>query len=272
MKKAKVVTLCTALLMCLIQSSVSAATTTNLDSDGPNNGLPTYKLIQNVLGPDAIEAPDSFDELQHIKETTQSPVGNAFIFYLHRDADGDPTGTTSGNQRNEIKVYAGSNDNLKGFQGETLTYKWKFKVDSTMLVSKRFTHIFQLKSEGGDNDHPIVTFSGAKTSSGDELQIRYSSSSSSGDTILKSIDWSSVQGTWIEATVTARMSDNGSLSVSLKKLDGTTLASYSKSSGVDMWRSGNFIRPKWGIYRSLEDITNLNDAKVYFANFSITKQ
>jgi hypothetical protein len=253
-------------LTIIAQASVWAATTTTISSDGPSNGLSAYTLITNKLGSGAIEAPDSCHSGTHITETTSSPVGNAFRFILHRDSDCDPTGTTSGNQRNEIKVYSGSSDSLKGFKGNNMTYSysWKFRVDSTMKISSRFTHIFQLKSEGGDSSHPVLTFTGANGN----FEIRHSASST--DTVLKSIPWSDVQGTWIQATVNATMNDSGALSITLKRIsDGKTLISYSGTK--DMWRNGNFIRPKWGIYRSLADKAQLNDAIVYFEDWTITK-
>ena len=47
-------------------------------------------------------------------------------------------------------------------------------------------------------------------------------------------------------------------------------------SGLDMWRgldSDHFVRPKWGIYRSLRDADNLRPEEeiVRFANFEVSK-
>jgi hypothetical protein len=45
--------------------------------------------------------------------------------------------------------------------------------------------------------------------------------------------------------------------------------SYANSNIATIRPDNNFIRPKWGIYRSLNDITNLRDEAVRFSDFSI---
>ena len=41
---------------------------------------------------------------------------------------------------------------------------------------------------------------------------------------------------------------------------------------IDLWRGGGFVRPKWGIYRSLADRPRLTNAEdtVRFAGIGIT--
>ena len=42
---------------------------------------------------------------------------------------------------------------------------------------------------------------------------------------------------------------------------------------LDMWRGENdFMRPKWGIYRSTQYPEQLNEARAYFADICIGKQ
>ncbi|HEY0612722.1 MAG TPA: DNRLRE domain-containing protein, partial [Chitinophaga sp.] len=53
--------------------------------------------------------------------------------------------------------------------------------------------------------------------------------------------------------------------------DGATLLSYSNNN-INMWRDGTtFCRPKWGIYRSLNSISELRDEQVRFADFCIAE-
>jgi hypothetical protein len=54
--------------------------------------------------------------------------------------------------------------------------------------------------------------------------------------------------------------------------DGAELLFYSDTD-MDLWRSGaTFIRPKWGIYRSLNNKERLRDERVWFADFAIGKK
>ena len=86
------------------------------------------------------------------------PAGNHFAFIIHRDIDIDRDRVDIvDRQRNEIKTYDQSEEAVKGFEGETFVYRWKFKINAEMEVSTRFTHFFQLKAVGGDDSQPIIT-------------------------------------------------------------------------------------------------------------------
>ncbi len=130
-----------------------------LDADGPS-GVETYNLINSVLAPgyDAVEEPDCShlpDIVKHIDEimdaaTNEAGLGiNVFRFTLHALTDTDRCNGSTDRQRNEIKTYDQSPNNLKGVEGETVVYKWKFKLPDGFQSSSSFTHIHQLKSVGG---------------------------------------------------------------------------------------------------------------------------
>jgi len=262
------------LFVFLLAGSVAAGAgevVVEFTSDGPGGQSP-YTIIKNALGTDSLEVPDNFHSppVAHIQDQTLVAVGNCFLFILHRDKDGDPTGTTK-NQRNEIKVGKYAIDEAKGTPDNPLTYEWLFKVGKDMKVSREFTHIFQLKSVGGDDSQPIITLTGAKVSGNDRLQLRYNQSSASKLQILRSIPWSSARNRWIKATISTTFKDDGYLKVRLSRLsDNYTILSYSNQN-IDMWRGGTFVRSKYGIYRSLNYKTELNDGRVFFANFRIIK-
>jgi hypothetical protein len=66
------------------------------------------------------------------------------------------------------------------------------------------------------------------------------------------------------------VSDNGSIKITIKKPDGSTIIDASKS-GLDFWRQGEYVRGKWGIYRGKSDQLKQGEEIVRFANFGITK-
>jgi hypothetical protein len=141
-----------------------------------------------------------------------------------------------------------------------------------MTVSKNFTHLFQLKAKGGDENQPIVTITGVKRNGADVIEVRHSATTGSIDTIYPGTNWAGIRNQWLVVFCRATFSDRGSLYLTVKKLDGTVLFEVNQT-GIDMWRSCEFVRPKWGIYRSLKDKTNLrpDEETVRFANFSISK-
>jgi hypothetical protein len=249
-----------------------------LEADGPG-GVDTYDLVRGALGPDSLEVPDQYANnhpgVPHLREEVDDVVGPHFVFLLHRDRDGDRDidPATTDRQRNEIKAYAGSAADWKAFADETLRLTWRFRLDPTLPVSKNFTHVFQLKGVGGDEQQPLVTFTGAKKSDGDVFEIRYSPASGAPDQVLAHLPWATVRGQWVAATVQATFAQAGALAIQLVDQGGAVLIDL-RQPGIDLWREGSFIRPKWGIYRSLADAANLGaeEAIVRFQRFTCQKR
>jgi len=241
--------------------------TTCLNADGPG-GQDTYALITGVLGSGAIESPDTDHSpaLRHVREEVDDTVGAHFVFLAHRDVDRD--GDRTDRSRMEIKVAPSSgHDALKARQGKTFTYTWRFKMGSSMGFSSRFTHMFQLKSYQGDAGAPLLTITGRHGSSGDRLEVIHTGPPSLGK--LANVSMTGIKGVWLEVSVRATFDDHGKLDLTIKKPDGTTVVSIHKTD-LDLWRGGDHIRPKWGIYRGLSDELRPDEEKVRFANFAIT--
>jgi hypothetical protein len=100
-----------------------------LTADGPGD---TYELITSVLAPgqNPIEAPDCnhLEFGEHIDEIFDTELDkNVFRFFMHVDPDNDRC-INFDRQRNEIKSYGPSPDNLLGIENERVVYKWKFKL------------------------------------------------------------------------------------------------------------------------------------------------
>lgn len=253
---------------------------TLLDADGVSD---TYDLINSVLAPgyDVIEAPgitvgdcDNHSAFgDHITQVFDDSLEiYVFAFHIHVDEDNDRCKNFD-RQRCEIKTYDKSPDHLLGVLGETIEFKWKFKLDEGFQASSAFTHIHQLKSVGSPEDGmPLITLTPRKGNP-DKLQLRYAAKTSQ-STIFE-VELDPFKGVWVEATerVTYGEAGFGSYSLSIETVhDGTNLMTYNTNS-LRMWKTdADFIRPKWGIYRSLNDASSLRDEIVYFANFSIYEE
>lgn len=251
----------------LIQNVITPAVV--LKADGPGN---TYNLITSVLAPghNPIEVPDcnhmAFGD--HIDEVFDNELNtNVFQFYIHTTPDNDRC-INFDRQRNEIKSYNQSPDNLLGVQGETVVYKWKFKLPSGFQSSPNFTHLHQLKSVGGDLDAmPMYTLTTRKGTP-DKLQLRYAET----DTQI-TIDETSLApfiDAWVEVTETITYGTSGTYEIQIKKIsDNSILLSYSNSNIINWRVNADFVRPKWGIYRSLINDQDLRDETVLFDDFSV---
>ncbi len=254
-------------------------TTRTLDADGDQVGLTAYELIRAFGGPNPIESPDLYavnhPGAPHIFEDTDADVGDHFVFIIHRDIDIDRDRIAiTDRQRNEIKTYASSEEAVKGFEGETFVYRWKFKINAGMEVSTRFSHFFQLKAVGGDDSQPIITIFGAERSGEDGIEVRHSPLQDT--TILARTDWSMVTGEWLEAYVRATFSDSGAFRMIVTRMRDDEVIFDIDEASLDLWRgteADHFVRPKWGIYRSILDAGNLraDEEDVRFANFSVSE-
>lgn len=243
-----------------------------LEADGKGN---TYELINAVLANpnrDVVEVPDcnhaSFGD--HITQGFDAELNkNVFLFHLHVSPDNDRCKEgVNDRQRNEIKTYGGSPENLIARNGETVQYKWKFKLADNFKPSSSFTHIHQIKSVGGSYASiPMISFTLRKNTP-DRLELRYTATTN--QETIKTANLDLFRGNWVSVTETIKFSNTGSYSVEIKNIaTGQTILNYN-STNKDMWQDGaDFSRPKWGIYRSLNNVQDLQDEIVKFADFSI---
>jgi hypothetical protein len=265
-----------------------AQTILNADNT-PNN---TYELINSVLAPGgtAIETPDQTpDGLhtafgRHIAEVFDTDLNkNVFEFYVHVTPDNDVTGGLD-RQRVEMKTYDASPNNLKGVLGETVTYKWRFKVPVGFQPSDNFTHIHQVKAVDGDDSKPIFTLT-PRYGTPNTMQLIYVIDNKGSNDYKEEVNLSFFEGIWVEALETIKIGTgtSGTYSITIKKVsDGTVLLSYSnnaiqtiRTAATDPATTGkvdnSFIRPKWGIYRSLLDSGKLRDHSLRIADVLIAE-
>ncbi len=246
-----------------------------LEADGPGN---TYELINSVLAPtggDVVENPECVHPQfgRHIAEVWDADLNQyVFEFYIHVTPDNDRC-INFDRQRVEIKTYDASPTNLKGVSGETVVYKWRFKVPTGFQPSSSFTHIHQVKAVGGDEADPLFTLT-ARKGSPNKLELNYYSDSNLSSTKLTSVNLSLFENTWVEATERIQIDNvNGTYSITIKKVsDGTTILSYTNNKLLTIRADNNFIRPKWGIYRSLLNPQDLRDESLRFNNISIYEE
>jgi hypothetical protein len=192
---------------------------------------------------------------------------------MHVTPDNDRCNGATDRQRNEIKTYGPSPDSLKGQLNETVTYRWKFKIDAGFQPSPSFTHIHQIKAGDGTNDDsPVITIT-PRAGSPEKLEIIHTGNTTV-STLgkVKTVDLATFKGTWVEVVEKLTYKTASSYSITIKRIsDNATLLEYSNTN-IDLWRDGaSFCRPKWGIYRSLNNVSYLRDEEVRFADFCIAE-
>ncbi len=262
------------LLLILVFCTQNALAQVTLNADGPGN---TYELINSVFAPgyDVVETAECIHSAfgRHIAEVFDATLNQyVFEFYIHVTPDNDRcvVGVTD-RQRIEIKTYDQSPDNLKGIVGETVTYKWKFKIPTGFQPSSNFTHIHQVKPVNGDDGNPMFTIT-LRKGTPNKLEVNHYDAAlpTNNSTKLVNVNMSSFENVWVEATETIKVGANGTYSMVIKRVsDNAVLVNYSNANIVTIRPDNDFIRPKWGIYRSLLSVADLRDDALRFANFSI---
>jgi hypothetical protein len=256
------------LIVLLSLSTIYAKAQTVLEADGPGN---TYELINSVLAPgyDVVETPECIHPEfgRHIAEVWDTELNKfVFVFYSHVTPDNDRC-INFDRERTEIKTYEPSPENLKGVSGETVIYKWKFKVPAGFQSSSNFTHIHQVKAVGGNDDMPLFTLT-PRAGNPDKMELIHDNT-----TKVAIVDLSLFEGIWVEATEKIKIDSlHGTYSITIKKVsNGNTILSYTNNNLMTIRSDNEFIRPKWGIYRSLNSPSSLRDEAMRFAGFSISE-
>lgn len=240
-----------------------------LAADGPGD---TYALITSVLAPgyNPIETPDcNHTEFgNHIDEVYDEILQkHVFQFHIHPTPDNDRC-INFDRQRNEIKTYDQSPENLLGSENETVIYTWKFKLAEGFQSSPKFTHIHQLKSVGGNySSMPMYTLTTRK-SNPNRLELRYAETDQ--QITLKQTDLAPLINRWITVRETIQYSTNGHYTIELTDvISGASLFTYTNENSINWRPAAEFVRPKWGVYRSLIYPEDLRDEIVRFADFQI---
>jgi len=260
--------------LALIETFPALAATT-LSADGKTD---TYGLINAALAPggNAVEVPDcGHPEFgPHITQAYDAILKRyVFRFHIHRDRDDDRC-RKADRQRTEIKTYARSPDRLKAFAGDVMVFRWKFRLDPAFQPSHRFTHLHQIKAVGGDYAAmPLITLTARKGKKGkpDRMELRHAARDRQKTLAMRPLP--AFLGRWLSVAERISFAREGSYEISIRDvLTGAVLFEY-ENAALATWKEGAaFLRPKWGIYRSLRDRDNLRDEIVDFADFGIVKE
>jgi hypothetical protein len=229
---------------------VSRAHARNLISaDGPGG---TYELIQRSY---STELPDCGHMVPHITEVMDEDLRKpVFVFHAHVNQDDDRCGAQD-RQRTEIRARAGD---IVAQNGETVYYRWKFKLPTGFQTSPNFTHIMQIKS---DEAAPVMTLTprGGNMSIDGRIGVR-------GTTTLAKF-----LGVWVVAEMKVQYGNAGRVELIIRKLAGGEVF-FNYAGGADTWDDNASAHDsKFGIYRSLNSRGDLRDEQVRFADFCASK-
>ncbi|MEV0231910.1 hypothetical protein [Nonomuraea sp. NPDC050786] len=169
--------------------------------------------------------------------------GDAYRFDMHtRDRDGDDR------QRNEVKgMRTGGSSYLKILENETWRIGYQMYIPASLDATSGFSHIAQMKVPG--SGAPLYTMSLPVSGGTQKINVRYWDESEQTHEV-GSTNLEPIQGKWVDTTFEFKASDSGYLRWTLK--DGSTTLVDKRLDNTDLWRGDDeYLRPKWGIYRSI---------------------
>ena len=189
-------------------------------------------------------------------------------FQIHKTTDIEAC-KNFGTRFNEFKTIADAPKNILGTEGETITYSWKFKFNSNFEVLKSNMDIHQLKAAGGSEaDVPLFTLTTTRKGRFESLELRYAEENE--QTILETIDITSLKGQWIEVSETITYNEIGAYAITIKTVnDDKILLDYGDDATRTWKTDAEFIRPKWGIYKASANIDTIEEKSILFADFKI---
>lgn len=261
-----------------------------LSADGKTD---TYRLIEDsgfYAETSGNQTPDEFmchDSFRHISQVWDDALGKyVFQFDIHVDYQEGNRKVTDGNkseltdrQRNEIKCMSDKIGTVAS-EGETIRYRWQFKLPEGMKTTSEFCHIHQIKGMGNGEEvaHPVFTLTCRTTSSRQVLQVINVPYEGSANVNLAQIDLKQLLGKWIEADERVTVGRHGEYHLVLTDVEsGKVLLTINKND-IEVWRNTtdkSTMRGKWGIYRSLgSDLSlksQLRSESVMFADIEAEK-
>jgi hypothetical protein len=206
---------------------------------GGPDGMTVLELVASGSDPYALFGQKNLLPIDGPDSGYITDTGTSFLFVLHQNGAEETVSSGAHRQRNEVTVNPGNPAIYKGLDGDTMSYTWRFKLN-VMNANPTWCDIFQIKQHGPLGVAPLLQF---RANKGDlDIATRL--------TTAKQIPLSAIMGTWINASLTVKYGHQGTVALSLKKDDGSTVLTYN-GTNVDMWDTNvDFVRPKWGLYRN----------------------
>ncbi|KAA2258023.1 Tat pathway signal sequence domain protein [Solihabitans fulvus] len=220
------------------------------------NATPQAQWIQRWSPQAAKDGLGAFEGVEDHGKTKEIYVqGNNYRFdMLTTDRDG------SDRQRNEVKGMVTAGQQLTIGKGDTWRFTYSMYIPSTLRATTSFTHIMQMK-EPGLGSAPIVTLDLRRRGSASSLELVVNKT----NTVVGGTDLLPLQNKWISIDVSFRYDNAPNGTAHFIVNDGTRNVVDAQKSGVDTWLADR-VRPKWGIYRSINDKADLLNTYLLLTN------
>ena len=199
--------------------------------------------------PDPSDGLDAFEGVEDDRSDSHPGVTHIYVeddhwrFDMHTlDRDG------SDRQRNEVKGMRQNGTALEIGEDETWRISYQAFWPRSLTATTSFTHIMQMKVQ--DVGGPLWTLTPRLKGGTPTLTVlTLRDDDSNTEHVLG--DFAPLQEKWIDVSFEFQASNSGGF-LRWTIQDGSTTVVDDRTTDVDLWRDVNYLRPKWGIYRSLK--------------------
>jgi hypothetical protein len=191
--------------------------------------------------------------------------GDHYRFDIYKN-DRDSTGGGD-RQRTESKGMVTGGTSLKMHNNETWTISYEMFMPSTLHATNHFTHIFQLKTPA-TNGGPWVTVT--LNRSGSSERFRLQADSTSNLPIIGTTDLAPLREKWITVELIFKIGPKGTARFVVRNGTGSSapVVVDGTKSGLNIPDQGDYVRPKWGIYRSIQSASSdIIDTHLFIRNY-----
>ena len=149
-------------------------------------------------------------------------------------------------------------------------WRWRFRLDAGFQSSPDFSHHHLVRAYDGDDTQPLITLT-SRSKTDEVLELAHVDSLGN-RRLLTTLPFGQLRGEWIEASSRMTAGSHGQYALTLIRLrDKAVLLNYSNPD-LDLWRNGTtFLRPKWGLSRSIASAAALRDEQVRIASICMAK-
>lgn len=182
--------------------------------------------------------------------------------HAKQDRDG------SDRQRNEVKGMKKDGKEVDMHNGETWKITYKMFIPDSLLATKSFTHIMQVKNPGSGFS-PIYVMSLRRHGDDERIEAKIFSGDGDNNQNIKvgETELAPLRNKWIDVEMEMKVSNKGYVRWALH--DNGKKIVEGKKNGDTFIKDRN--RPKWGIYRSLNDPSHLKDTHMFLKDMKAYK-
>ncbi|WP_329065928.1 hypothetical protein [Amycolatopsis sp. NBC_01480] len=232
---------------------------------------PLWHPVPSTDGLNAFEGVEADrGHLHPARKYVYAEGGDHYRFNIWRD-DRDTTGGGD-RQRTEVKGMVQNGAALKMHDGETWTIAYDMYMPSTLHGTSKFTHIFQTKTPS-TNAGPWVTLD--LTRSGGKEFISARAYANAGSPSIASTELAPLRDKWVSVQWTLTIGAKGTAAFLIRNGagSGAPIAAQGSLTKVNIPDQGDYVRPKWGIYRSVQSAaSDIVDTYLLFRNYTASRK